>query len=337
MYNYSENRRYTLDDAFANINWGNIFTSIDNREHIFTIWFDKTNFQQNEFQSMFEIWPPHKYMLKPTRIAIDYWETVWRNQQITLNTNNPMNSEWVFKGYRGFPSDYFRGIAGGSYMYIKNGIPISQQEYFDMLTLRLQEDYRSSLNIMEGYDTVVFKYSIGKGLFDQDANFMVYRAAGIHLYSAELYCWWKDMRGGEVKLEIIRVANILNDGSNYGPATPQMGVRGRIGLGNGYDGVPIVSIILEHDPYTNKIIGYKDLTGDIEAKQRLYEEYVLAERARELAFEGERFYDLMRAAERRDDPSFLAEKVAAKYPSSQRDHIYNLLLNKNNWYIHVFD
>ena len=61
------------------------------------------------------------------------------------------------------------------------------------------------------------------------------------------------------------------------------------------------------------------------------------ERGRELAYEGERFYDLMRVAKRRNDPSFLAKKVSAKYPAGQREAMYNLLLDEKNWYINIFD
>ncbi len=61
------------------------------------------------------------------------------------------------------------------------------------------------------------------------------------------------------------------------------------------------------------------------------------ERARELAFEGERFYDLMRVAKRRNDPTYLAEKVSAKFPAGERERIYNYLLDENNWYIHYFE
>jgi len=56
-----------------------------------------------------------------------------------------------------------------------------------------------------------------------------------------------------------------------------------------------------------------------------------------LAWEGERFYDLMRVAKRRNDPSFLAKKVSAKFSGSQRQAIYNKLLNEKNWYINIFD
>ena len=67
------------------------------------------------------------------------------------------------------------------------------------------------------------------------------------------------------------------------------------------------------------------------------EDQIITERARELAFEGERFYDLMRVAQRRNDPSYLAEKVAAKFPEGRREEIYNKLLDENNWYIHYFE
>jgi hypothetical protein len=92
-----------------------------------------------------------------------------------------------------------------------------------------------------------------------------------------------------------------------------------------------------HDPFTNEILGFRDLSGNFQAKQELLESRILDERARELAFEGERFYDLMRVAKRRNDPAFLAEAVSKKFPSGQREAIYNHLLDENNWYINYFD
>jgi hypothetical protein len=64
---------------------------------------------------------------------------------------------------------------------------------------------------------------------------------------------------------------------------------------------------------------------------------IIGERARELAYEGERFYDLMRVAKRRNDPSYLAKKVSEKFPEDRREAMYNLLLDEKNWYINYFE
>ena len=61
--------------------------------------------------------------------------------------------------------------------------------------LRAEGDDRSSRAIMEGMDTIIYKYSIERNLFDQDANYIIYRAAGIHLYVAEIYTYWVAITG----------------------------------------------------------------------------------------------------------------------------------------------
>lgn len=66
----------------------------------------------------------------------------------------------------------------------------------------------------------------------------------------------------------------------------------------------------------------------------LIENFIIDERALELAFEGKRWFDLVRIAERRNDPAYLADRVAAKFEgTSYYDAVHEKLMNPANWYL----
>ena len=123
-----------------------------------------------------------------------------------------------------------------------------------------------------------------------------------------------------------------------------MGIRGRVGFGGivfsgqsrlfEYDKITSPDkVIYIHDPHTNEIIGYRKI-DNLGEKQDYLEDKILEEKAREMAFEGERFYDLVRIAKRRGDPAVLADRVAGKFSGVKAEQIRQHLMNEHNWYIH---
>jgi hypothetical protein len=153
------------------------------------------------------------------------------------------------------------------------------------------------------YDTtggklVVNKYSIDPNEFS-GADIILYRAADIYLLLAEAL----NQMG-----EYDAAMSIINDGYHDPPGWRRVpGIRDR------------VLLTLKETPSS-------DIKNSIE-------DIIMEERAMELAFEGKRWFDLVRVANRRGE-SYLAGKVSAKYDdASVASAVYNKLMDKNNWYL----
>ena len=76
-----------------------------------------------------------------------------------------------------------------------------------------------------------------------------------------------------------------------------------------------------------------DSLAQIAWQQEQVENMIIDEEALEMAFEGYRFYDLMRVALRRNDPSFLAKRVYARRGEGVDSGISVDLNDKKNWYL----
>lgn len=165
--------------------------------------------------------------------------------------------------------------------------------------------------IIEPYIT---KYEI-PSIESFSTDVIISRAADIHLMMAEAY----NRLGDPVSRDYALM--LMNDGFSKENPKPDpfrrwatnLGIRGRVQ-------VQARTI----PPYMT----------DQDSIMIFVEDLIMAERAMELAFEGKRWSDLIRIANRRNDPAYLADKVAAKFEDpGKADQIRGILLNPANWYL----
>lgn len=347
-YGLQENEDFELRSKWIS-NWSSIFKGVNAEEHIFTLWFGKSNasWQKNKLQEYFSLRSPNKYSIQPTSQAVKLWETVWLDATYKLNSSNPEESSTLVVGS---PGDFARGY-NVSYRYYKDGVAMTEEQVKQLLELKRVGSWDEAEELMKGVDTVAFKHifsaSSGNLLvedpFAQSSNFILYRAAAVHLWTAEIYLWIKSQ--GSV---LNKVDKYLFTGDYISVLDERLGVAGRV---YGYDNKsrdetevknkPLHdiqnSVSYNVNPYTNMIDSYTERTT--EERRKFYQDHVLLdEKAREMAFEGERYYDLVRIAKRYnkmglDGGAWLGNKLAPKYPVNEREQIKAYLKNSANWYL----
>jgi hypothetical protein len=89
------------------------------------------------------------------------------------------------------------------------------------------------------------------------------------------------------------------------------------------------------DAHANKEYGLSQTTvplNNLQDSIEYVENLIIDEMALEGSFEGNRFYDLMRVALRRNNPAYLADPISKRKGSVDAE-LYSRLLNTSNWYL----
>ena len=279
--------------------WREIFQSsftseIFRDEWIWVLPFDKNFAPTNPFIDLFS---PNggRYLVRPSQQAINYW-----NSQFTSYTVSSSTGASPVYGDR-FPFD----SRGNPFTYrIINGQPVIMKYLYDYLEA-------------SGASSTLLPISI----LAEQGKWFIERAAGLHLHYAEAA-----NRAGKYKLAYALV--------NYG-------------IGYHYDSIPGSSTTSRDatrwqqtflpPPYDFDARGleaprYRNTwyrNGGIRGRAGLrlavlpstdsvtnIENMIIQEAALEMAYEGRRWSDLLRIAIRRNDPSFIADKVYGKLSNS---------------------
>lgn len=152
-------------------------------------------------------------------------------------------------------------------------------------------------------------------------DIIISRATDLHLLLAEAL-----NRMGDSKTALI----LLNAGfagektkpAPYSKWNTNLGVRGRA----------LLTPKLLPDSLVVDSLHKRPLEGM--ERTEYVEDLIINERALELAFEGKRWFDLVRIAERRQQPAYLADKVAAKFTDpAKASEIHAILMDQTKWYI----
>lgn len=145
---------------------------------------------------------------------------------------------------------------------------------------------------------VVTKYSLFREPFDNDAGIMVYRTGDYHLKTCETYA---RLRRTEDAISHLNDGLLYNSAWGTGPRTR----------------ANVTGVSVEDPRFVEPV-----------------EDLIMQERALELAFEGHRWFDLIRIARHREDPAYLADKVAAKFTDeAKREAVRERLMDPENWFI----
>jgi hypothetical protein len=198
-----------------------------------------------------------------------------------------------------------------------------------------------SYNIING-DPVIMKYLYtseavaSTGVPNTKGQWFLYRAAKLHLRYAEAA-----NRDNQQKIAFAILNNGIQSAYNVSPVPSDVTNIQQSMLPFPYDFDARNGDFPNYRANWHRNTGIRGrarlrATGAIGDNMITTENNIIREDALELAYEGSRWEDLVRVALRRNDPSFLADKVYEKLNkegNAQASTVRERLMNVNNWYL----
>ncbi|MEO5562406.1 MAG: RagB/SusD family nutrient uptake outer membrane protein [Chitinophagaceae bacterium] len=272
-----------------------------NYEWIWVLPFDRNYAPENPFIDLFSI-NGGSYLVRPSQQAMDYW-----NEQSQVYVFNTVNGTTAAVFRENFPFDS-RGVF--SYKMI-NGQPVIMKYLYNYLNVN----------------------GVPINTFNKAGKWFLTRAATLHLHFAEAanragqskVAYALTNRGIKEAYDPLPGATTGRDVTNFQQTflPPPYNFDAREGDGPRYrntwyrnQGIrgraAVKPVVIDSVKYFNMSGPLPRPLVDVEGFRRFIEDMIIHEDALELAYEGQRWSDLLRIAIRRNDPSFIADKVYNK-------------------------
>lgn len=272
--------------------------------------------------------PSNKFSLNET-YAKGKWSTLFSGSFSSITD----------EAFTAVPYDFSKGQTNNLQYWFSN---IGENVYYFRPTDSLISKYENTIRIDEGKgdiyrgknvtyvesgkDMVINRYSLGKSSYSHDATIYIYRTSELFLMLAESLNALGDLAAADSLLNVGLATSW--DGSKLLPPfnTPIftantyclrncLGVRGRAGVAPNY----LRDFVAEDAP--------------LEQKQAVLDSLIAEESALEQAFEGKRWFTLMRMARNHNRPAMLANEIVKKFPEGERESYRTFLMNPENWFI----
>lgn len=188
-------------------------------------------------------------------------------------------------------------------------------------------DYRMFSTILDdGNDLSIYKYTKGRKAYEHDSYIYVYRAAELWLMLSETMNQLGDVAAADSLLntglksswdgsKLVFPFDAPTFTQNSSVMRAYLGVRGRASQKPNY----LKNFVEENAP--------------LERKQFVIDSLIAEEVGLEQAFEGKKWFTLLRMARNSNHPEILADMISKKFPEGEREKYRQYLLNPANWFI----